>query len=166
MRQGSKVVLNSTELQGLDKLLESIPPLVRAEGGPLDRAVSKAGTVIKRRAVQLAPDSRETGSREKQTAAARRTWSKKLRTTITKKTVRFSNIALAIVGPRSPDGNMAHFMQEKKRNLVAWGRRTGWRIGLVRDWIVQAFDETKGEQLSAMEQSLRDDIDKVMRGQR
>ncbi len=68
MTRRTKATINSTELQGLDQLLARIPTLVRATGGPLDRAVSKAGTVVKRRAVQLAPDSKDTGSREKQSA--------------------------------------------------------------------------------------------------
>lgn len=160
----TKATINSTELQGLDDLLGQIPTLIRATGGPLDRAVSKAGTVVKRRAVQLAPDSRDTGSREKQSAKSRKIWTRKLRTTITKKTVRFANIAIAIVGPKNPEGNAAHFKQEKPRKAKMWGRDLGYTLRITRDWIVQAFDETKSEQNAAMQASLREDIDKVMRG--
>lgn len=164
-RLDSKAKVDATELEGLDQLLGRIPALIVATGGPLDRAVSKAGTVVAKRARQLAPDSKKTGSRNKQSEGTKKKWPNRLRTTIRTKVSRYEGVAVAIVGPKNPEGNAAHFMQEKPRKLVLWGRSTMIKpFRIARDWIVQAFDETKSDQEAAMRASLTEDIDKVMRG--
>lgn len=160
-----KASLSTEGMKELDDLLNQIPELVRATGGPLDRAVAKAGLVIKRRAKQLAPNSNQTNTREKQSAKSKKIWNHKLRDTITSVVRKYENYALVIVGPKNPQGNAAHFNQEKPRTHVLWGKATRiQRTKTERDWIVQAFDETKGEQNEAIRQSLQTEIDKVMRG--
>lgn len=160
-----KATVDAREMEGLDQLLGQIPPLVIATGGPLDRAVGKAGQVIAKRARQLAPNSKRTGSKDKQSEKARKIWVKQIKNTIRSVVRRYPTTALAVVGPKAPEGNAAHFNQEKPRKMVLWGKATRIRpYSIARDWIVQAFDETKAEQGVAMETSLKQDIDKVMRG--
>lgn len=145
-------------------LLDQLPALVAAQGGPVDRAITQAGDLIVVRAKELAPDSKLTGSRNKQSKKSREIWSKKLRNTIRKKIVKYPKTTVAIVGPKSPEGNMAHFMQEDVRRHVLWGNENNVRTYRIqRNWITQAFDETRSEQLKVIEDVLRDEIDKVVR---
>ena len=175
-----KVKLSVSGDAELRAILDKMPKLVVASGGPIDNAVTKGGQVVARRARQLAPDSRsrrrkskatgltETdyrGSRQKQSKSARAIWSAKLKNVIRSVTRRYPATAVSVIGPKSPEGNMAHFMQEKGRRMVLWGKAT--MIGLyriARNWITQAFDETKSAQHTAMLSSLRKDMDRVMRG--
>lgn len=147
----------------IDALLAKIPKLVVAAGGPLDRAVGKAGTVIAKRARQIAPNSKRSGTEKKQSAKSKAKWKDEVRRNIKSVVRKYSGVAVAVVGATHPEGNAAHFMQEKPRKHVLWGKKTvTYRIA--RNWITQAFDETKSEQQSAMATSLKDDLDKVMRG--
>lgn len=160
-----KTTLDTREMEGLDKLLAQIPTLVLASGGPLDKAVGKAGTVVAKRARAIAPNSKKSGTKEKQSAKAKSIWNKQVRSMIRSVVRRYPTAAVAVIGPKAPEGNAAHFLQEKPRKHVLWGKATSLKpMRIARDWIVQAFDETKQEQFSAMESSLRSDIDGVMRG--
>lgn len=162
-----KVKVTVTGDKELQAILAKMPQLVVAAGGPIDRAVTKGGAVVARRARQLAPNSTKTGTRRKQSASSKRIWSKKLKTTIRSVTRRYPQgaRALSVIGPKAPEGNAAHFMQEDGRRHVLWGKVT--RVALyriARNWITQSFDETRGAQHNAMLTSLRNDLDKVMRG--
>lgn len=160
-----KVSVSVSGDKELQDLLAQMPKLVVATGGPIDNAVSKASTVVARRARSLAPDSRKSQSREKQSKKSKRIWNRKLRTTIRSVVRKYPTTAVGIIGPKSPEGNAAHFMQEKGRRLVLWGKTTNIALyRIAKNWITQAFDETKGEQHSAMMNSLKTDMDKVMRG--
>lgn len=159
-----KVTIDASALTEVESLLRRMPVMVVAAGGPLDRAVGKAGTVVARRARQLAPNSRKTGSRKKQSKKAQAKWPVKLRTTIRSVVRRYPTTALGVIGPKSPEGNAAHFMQEKGRKHVLWNKATALqKFRIERNWITKAFDETKAEQESAMIASLRKDLDEVMR---
>ena len=158
------------ELNGVDDLLKMfshLPSLVVGKNGILENAVFKASLVVARRARQLAPDSkknRKSNSRDKQSQKSKNIWNHKLRDTITQKTLTYRTATWAVVGPKKPQGNMAHFMQVKPRRHVLWGRSTAvQQYRIERDWIIQAFDETKSQQLSAMESTLRSDLDRMMR---
>jgi hypothetical protein len=148
-------------------LLERLPKLIVASGGPLDRAVTKASQVVAKRARQLAPDSKKnarSNPRDKQSKKSKQIWGSKLKTTIRYKIIRYDTGTWAVVGPRSPDGNASHFMQEKPRRHVLWGKTTAVsRFRIERNWITRAFDETKSEQLAAIRSSLKTDIDENMR---
>jgi hypothetical protein len=148
-------------------LLERLPKLVVSAGGPLDKAVRKAAGIVAKRARQIAPDSRKNQKgdpREKQSKKARGIWGSKLKQKIRFKIIRYDTATWAVVGAQKPDGNMAHFMQEKPRRHVLWGKATAIkRFRIERNWITQAFDETKSEQLSAIKSSLQADIDANMR---
>lgn len=146
-------------------LLGKLPVLVAAAGGPLDRAVKKAANIVSVRARQLAPDGDKSGTRKKQSKKTKAKWGGKLKRTIRVKLLKYERSSWAVVGPKSPEGNMAHFMQEKPRRLVLWGKATMvQKYRIERNWITRAFDETKSQQLSAMEASLKVDIDANMRG--
>lgn len=152
-------------------LLQQLPRKVALDFGPLDRAVKAATSIIARRARRLAPDSSKTGTKLKQSQKKDPTTGQKqdkfpvqVKNTIRSKVILYPNGAWGIVGPKSPEGNAAHFMQEKPRRHVLWGKATAIKkFRIERNWITQAFDETKSEQLSAMEASLKRDIDENMR---
>lgn len=164
MRSATKISIDIRGEESIVALLEQLPKLIVSEGGALDRAAQKATNIVARRQRQLAPDSKKTGSRDKQSKKTKAAWNVKLKTTIRTKIIRYPNGVWAVVGPKSPEGNTAHFMQEKPRRNVLWGKVTQIKqIRLERNWNVQAFDETKAEQLSAMEASLKQDIDANMR---
>lgn len=147
----------------LDQLLGQLPKLVLAAGGPIDRAVSKASKIVQQRAVELAPDSDKTGTRKGQSKKSKAIWTGKLKRLIRVKLVRYQNATWSVVGPKSQEGNMSHFQQVKPRRLVLWGKATMVKqFRLERNWITQAFDETKQQQLSAMEESIKADIDALM----
>ena len=135
-----------------------------SSSGPMDRAVQKAANIIAKRARSLATDSKKTGSRKKQSAKSKAIWTGKLRTLIRTKLLKHETNSFAIIGPKSPEGNMAHFMQEKPRKHVLWGNLKNIRqYRIERNWITQSLDETKSEQLAAMTESLKADIDENMR---
>jgi hypothetical protein len=148
-------------------LLERLPKLIVSAGGPLDRAVTKAAAIVAAKSKQLAPDSRKNpkgDSRKKQSKKSKAIWTGKLKTTVRKRVIRYDTGVWAVVGPKNPEGNMAHFVQEKPRRMVLWGKAT--MIERYRDdrrWITRAFDETRGQQISAAVESLRFDIDANMR---
>ena len=163
----NKVSLSIKGDKELEQLLAQLPILVVSSGGPTDKSMRKAGAIVRTRAKQLAPRSNKNpngNSRDKQSAKARRTWSRKLSETIRSKVVKYPTTSVAIVGPKSPEGNMANFMQEKPRRLVLWGKATMTKpYRIARNWITQAFDETKSQQDTAIRQVLRQEIDKHMK---
>lgn len=145
-------------------LLEQLPKSVLFVGGPLDKAVQAALNTIARRARQLAPSSKRTGSREKQSKKTRAKWPSTLRTTLRTKVIKLEFGRWGIVGPKNPQGNQAHFMQEKPRRHVLWGKATMIKkYRIERNWITQAFDETTSEQQTAIYESLKQSIDSDMR---
>lgn len=149
----------------LEALLTQLPVLVVAAGGPTDRAVTKAAKIVQERAIQLVPDSDKTKSRDRQSKKTKQIWTGKLKRLIRTKLIRYENSIWAVVGPKSREGNMSHFQQEKPRRLVLWGKSTmvaQYRIE--RNRITQAFDETKDQQLSAMKDSIAADINSMVGG--
>lgn len=137
-----------------------------------DQVVRAGARPIITRARQLAPRSARTGSKKK--------WSKSMYTGAKGRSPRSKDEkplwktikqvvrkgkkagALSVVGPEWPEGNKAYFNTSPTgRNKVLWGRRTGQTVPQIRNWIVQAFDETKAQQLEAMKKKLRALMDKV-----
>lgn len=148
-------------------LLDRLPKLVVGAGGPLDRAVSAACRIVAKRARALAPNSKTNpkgDSRKKQSKKSRKGWPKKLKDTIRQKVIKYDYTTWGVVGPKNPEGNMAHFMQQKPRRHVLWGSATAvQQYRDTRDWMNKAFDETKNEQMAAVKASLIEDIDANMR---
>lgn len=151
----------------LQRLLGQLPVLLVAAGGPTDRAVKAGANIVAARARSLAPDSSQTGSRNRQSKKSKAIWTGKLRRLIRVKSIRYDRGASswAVIGPKSREGNMSHFQQEKPRRLVLWGKSTSVKqYRIARNWITQAFDETKGEATQVMAASIQADIDKLARG--
>lgn len=164
MRKSSQISFDIRGEQSVIDLLGRLPRLVLSEGGPIDRAVKAPLNIIAKRARQLAPDSRKTGTKEKQSAKTKAKWGSRLKANIRTKVIKYPNGAWGLAGAKSPEGNAAHFMQEKPRKHVLWGKATAIKkYRIERNWITQAFEETKSEQLFAMEASLKTDIDANMR---
>lgn len=148
-------------------LLDKLPKLLVSAGGPADRAMKAATTVLQQRAVSVAPDSRTTGSRKKQSKKSKAIWTGKLNQKIRKKIIRFQTGVFGLVGPKSPEGNMAHFVNGKSRLLVLWGKSTRVaKYRYERNWMLQAFDESRSGQLSAMRSVLIMEINQNMRSGR
>lgn len=160
-----KVKIDMRGERELMDLLERLPKLVVSAGGPTDRAVRAGANVVAKRARQIAPSSKATGSRQKQSRSSRNKWPETLREQIKVKVVKYPNSSWAVVGPKSPQGNMSHFVNGKKRRHVLWGKRTAVAMyRYARNWMLQASDETKSQQMDAMRKSLTKDIDAQMKG--
>jgi ribosomal protein L18 len=146
-------------------LLDKLPKLLVLSGGPADRAMKAATTVLQDRAIAIAPDSRSTGSRKKQSKKSKAIWKGKLNQKIRKKLIRHQSGVYGLVGPKSPEGNMANFVSGKQRRLVLWGKST--RVVVYRyqrNWMLQAFDESRDQQLTAMRRTLKTELDQQWRG--
>lgn len=159
----NKVTVKMDGIADLEKLLSKFPKLVIGSNAPQDRAVKKAATILAQRMRQIAPDSRKTRSRDKQSASSKNKWPATLRTQVKVKQIKYAVVSWAQVGPKSPEGNAAHFMQEKPRRHILWGKaQSAQPFRILRNWHTRAFDETKNEQMTAMAASLRDDLDKLV----
>ena len=147
----------------LRQMFDAVPQLKRYSVG--DKVVRAGGAVVVKRARQLAPRSSRTGSTQKwgksmfvdggTGGTARSRSEKPLWKTIKQVVRKYSANAASIIGPEWPDGNKVYFFSSPKgRREVLWGTRTGRTI-IVRNWIVQAFDETRSEQLRVMKTKLQ-----------
>ncbi len=161
------VQIEIPNMEDLLRKLNALPSLVVGKDSIMENAVFEASKVVLARAIELAPDSKKNpkgDSRRLQSKKSRGIWTAKLRDTVRQKTINYKTMAWAVVGPKHPEGNMAHFMQEKPRRHVLWGKASAVKsFRDTRNWITRAFDETKSQQMSAIETSLRADIDKVMK---
>lgn len=148
----------------LEKMFAAVPVLERAQ---VAFHVLKAGSApIVKRARQLTPRSTQE-SRAKRSASQRKKadWDYPLWKTI-KVVVRDGRRAsgIAVIGPEWPKGNKAYFNTSPKgRRQVLWGKVTGRVIPQIRNWIVQAFDETRSQQLLAMKVKLKLLMDQIWR---
>jgi hypothetical protein len=147
----------------LAKMFDAIPQLKRH--GVLGATTQAGAKVIVSRARQLAPRGNDADRQKrsaKQKAAAN--WNIRLYTTIAEVTRRGNRLAFSIVGPRHPQGNKAYFNSPKSgsRRHVLWGRDGGRVKTAIRNWIVQAFDETRPAQLAAMKAALTKKINEMM----
>lgn len=131
-------------------------------------AVEAASIVVRNRARQLAPRSKpEDRARRSKKQKAEADWeSVPLNTTIDFVVRDYRKGSTGIIGPAYPHGNKAYFNQPRsgQRIQVLWGKMTSLKPFIAaRNWIVQAFEETRGQQLSAMKNALRAAIDRLMR---
>lgn len=150
----------------LDRMFNMVPKLERYK--VLDKATGEAAKIVVKRARELAPRSSDTGSAQKRSKkqASSANWSYPLWKTIKRVFRKYQDrYGLAVIGPEWPTGNKAYFNTSPKgRRQVLWGKATGRVVAQIRNWIVQAFDETKTQQLNAMKDSLKQSLDQVMRG--
>lgn len=146
----------------LDKMFNAVPILEQYR--VTDQVLNAGSHPIVKRARQLAPRSSK-ADRDKRSKTQRESadWNYPLWKTI-KRVVRKYQRArgIAVVGPEWPRGNKAYFNTSPSgRRQVLWGHRTGRTIAQVRNWIVQAFDETKREQLAAMKAKLKEKMREI-----
>lgn len=170
-RNGIDIRMNLPTDAELSKMFDAVPILERHRVS--DRVVRAGGNVIAKRARQLAPQSAKTGSTKKWSkkmfidggtgGTARKKGEKPLWKTIKLIVRKGRNAgAISVVGPEWPEGNKAYFNTSPKgRKQVLWGKRTGKVVAQIRNWIVQAFDETKTQQLAAMKKTLMRAMDGV-----
>lgn len=171
----------------LERMFHMVPKLEKFK--VTDQVVNAGTAVVVKRARALAPRSkpedrkkRSKSQRDGLTKGGDRIdWDYPLWKTI-KRVIRKYNsrYGVGIVGPEWPKGNKAYFNTSPKGNKGhLWGyagkaypRRDGKTHvaasprarAQIRNWIVQAFDETRPAQLSAMKAKLTELMDKVMRG--
>lgn len=144
----------------LDRMFDAVPFLERYRVG--DQVVRAGARPIVQRARQLAPRStkamRDKRSKSQQQKA---NWNIRLYRTIAFVVRKYGRgSATSVIGPKWPDGNKAYFNTSPRgRKQVLWGRVTGVTRPQIRNWIVQAFDETRPQQLAAMRKKLKQLID-------
>jgi hypothetical protein len=140
----------------LKRMFDAVPILEQYKVS--DKVVRAGSAPIVTRARQLAPRStpEDRAKRSKKQRAAA-DWDHPLWKTIKRVVRKYKNArGIAVVGPEWPKGNKAYFNTSPRgRRQVLWGRSTGRTIAQVRNWIVQAFDETKPQQLAAMKAKLK-----------
>jgi hypothetical protein len=134
----------------------------------LDNAAKAAGKVIEKRARELAPRSRPE-DRKKRSKKQRESanWDGvPMRTTIRSVVRGYEVRSTTYVGPTHPHGNKAYFNQptDRQRRHVLWGNDIGRMFIAARNWMVQAFEETKSAQLRAMKDAINKVIGSVIRG--
>lgn len=131
-----------------------------------DKVLTAGSSVILKRAKKLAPrgNQRDRDKRAKK-QKDKANWNTPLWKTI-KRVIRKSETGgYAIVGPEWPTGNKAYFdTSPKGRRVFYWGKDAGKTRMMVRNWIVQAADETRGQQLDAMKSKLQEVMGDVIRG--
>jgi len=131
-----------------------------------DRIVTAGSSVILKRAKELAPrDIKGHGKKRSKAQKDKAEWTKPLWKTVSRKIVRADRGAYAIIGPSWPAGNKAYFNTSPSgRRVFYWGKDANITKVAIRNWIVQAADETQSEQQSAMKAKIQEAIDEVMRG--
>lgn len=148
----------------LNRMFDAVPKLEKF--GVLDKAIRPAADIVAKRARELAPRSTQ-ASRDKRSKAqqADADWNYPLWKTIKRIVRKYQNrYGVAVIGPEWPKGNKAYFNTSPKgRKQVLWGKRTGRIVPQIRDWIVQAFDETRPQQLASIKAELTKLTDQMMR---
>lgn len=139
----------------LEKMFNAVPMLRRHD--VLGVTTAAGAKEVLSRAKALAPRGTEADRRKrsaKQKAAAN--WNIRLHTTVAVVTRKGNRLAFSIVGPKHPSGNKAYLNspQSGSRKHKLWGRDVGRVRKATRNWIVQAYDETRPQQLAAMKAAL------------
>ena len=146
----------------LRRMFDAVPILIRH--GVADQVVRAGSQPVVKRARQLSPRSSNTGTADKRSRQQRleANWEIPLWKTIKRVVRKYSANATAIIGPEWPEGNKAYFNTSPKgRKQWFWGRFTGRTVAQIRNWIVQALDETRSQQLAAMKAKLRQKMDEI-----
>jgi len=140
----------------LNRLIDVVGAMDRYKAA--DKVCKAMAQPVLVRARQLVPRSAATGSTQG--------WSKKyahrkgemplwraLRLIVRKG----SKLAYALVGPMWREGSKAYFnlaYKKGSREVVYWGRRQGRSVKALRNWMLQASDETKPQQIAAAKAEL------------
>lgn len=151
----SSVQIDITEEQDLDQLLKGLDQALRRK--LIKKAVRRAGMLVRNRARQLVPQSRQSGSRQAWSASTRaqRAGVQPLRDTIQVAVRDYDDNFVAFIGPTAPLGHLVEFARRK----VLWGQDTGETVSNEgRRFMRPAADETKSQQVSVMTQTILDGI--------
>lgn len=157
-----KISLPSDE--ELRRMFDMVPKLEQYKVG--DTAVKAATEAVIKRAQELAPRDRA-GHGKKRSKAQRdkANWNVPLWKTIKRVIRKYQRGTVGVIGPEWPQGNKAYFNTSPKgRRVFYWGKDAGKTAAQIRNWIVDAFEQTRPQQLAAMKSKLTELIDKVMRG--
>jgi hypothetical protein len=161
-KNGIDMRLNLPSDADLKRMFDAVPILQRHKVA--DQTVRAGARPIVTKARQLAPRGDRTGTSKKRSKSqqAKANWNIPLWKTISMVVRKYAVNASAIVGPKWPEGNKAYFNTGPGgRRQVLWGKVTGVTVPQIRNWIVQAFDETKPQQLSAMKKKLKQLMDGI-----
>jgi hypothetical protein len=157
------IKLNLPSDAELKRMFDMVPKLDQYKVG--DQVVTAGTQPIVKRARELAPRGNK-ADRAKRSKKQRdkADWEYPLWKTIKRVIRKYQRYTNGVVGPEWPKGNKAYFNTSPNgRRVFLWGKATGKVAVQVRNWIVQAFDETKPQQLAAMKAKLTTLIDKLMR---
>jgi hypothetical protein len=152
--------------ENMIRSLERIPALLRVDAG--DRCLRAMAKPVVERAKQLAPSSRQSGSRKK--------WSQKLKGDakwnvdsgrhIAAKVSKLQRGVRVYIGASFPKGNKQQFdASPKGRRMFFWGKDSG-RIKQRPNphFLKKAFDETKSQQIEAFNTQLKAELQEMKLG--
>ena len=183
-RNGIDIKHNLPSDSELARMFDAVPILDRHKVA--DKVLKAGAKPVVKRARQLAPRSTQ-ADRDKRSDSQRGAadWDYPLWKTIDHVVRKYRTGGFAAIGPRWPKGNKAYFNTSPRGNKGSlWGtsgkqyRRRSSRSAStysdytapaakrrvqIRNWIVQAFDEIKGQQLGAMKAKLKTVTNEIWR---
>ena len=148
----------------LKRMFDAVPQLEKRRAS--DRVLRPMAKPIVTRSRQLAPRGNPTDrAKRSQRQAQAADWNYPLHKSITYVVRKYGNAAgLAVIGPSWPKGNKAYFdTSPKGRRVFYWGKDAGKIRPQIRNWIVQAFDETRAEQVAIAKRELKKVMDEIWR---
>lgn len=129
---------------------------VNVRGKHAKKSVRAAGNVVVKDTRKRVPESRKTGTGDKQSQSVKNKRRKTLKQSIKVAVRDYGSTVLAVVGGSWPEG--AHFhLVENDHEHVAWGRRTGAMIR-GKKFFAAAVDTTQRQQHHAAVDTLRNGI--------
>ncbi len=148
------------------EMLEKIPQMLQF--AVADKVMLAMVKPVVDRAKELAPSSRESGTRKKWSAKykSNNKWQVDSGRHMGSKTVRYDRGAIVYVGAKYPTGNKQQFNSnsEKGRKEVLWGRSTGRVYKPKERFIQRAYDETRDAQFRAFEAELQRQVKELRIG--
>lgn len=150
----------------IDRITQGVPEEVRRAA--VNRGLPAAAEVVEKKAKQLAPDGRKTGTSNRQTGSARTKWYPyQLKDMIESKVLddMRGTVVSVMVGPRRPWGNKANFISPlpnsktgNTKEQVYWGKRTfgpGNRNRKTNRFLEDASHQTRPQQVRALVTAMR-----------
>jgi len=125
------------------------------------KALREAGKIVQKRAKQLAPRSKRSGTRELWSEATRsqRAGAKALHQTITVAVRDYGEVWVLVVGPSYPAGALGHLI-EYGHAEVLFGVPTGRRVP-PKPFLRPAADETQGQVNGVIVASLQSQLESL-----
>lgn len=147
----------------MKRMFDAVPKFAKHD--TLAEAVAGAAMVVRAEARRRAPRSRPEDRRKRsKSQRASANWEGvPLNATVDFAIRQYKNAAFGVVGPKHPHGNKAYFNQPRSRSRkhILWGRNVGRIYTATRNWIVEAFDTTKSQQLDKMKAVLKKKLDEM-----